>query len=329
MSAIGTKLTLLDIAKRVDPAGKTLPIAEVLTQMNEILLDIPFIECNDGSGHIGSIRTGLPAATWTQLNYGVQPSKSTTAQIKDTCGMLEAYSQIDKRVLDRAKDKNEVRAQEDVAFLEAMNQEMASALFYGNVATDPKKFTGLAPRFNSLAAASGANIVNAGGADSGGMTSIWLCGWGPLSGHALYPQNSKAGFEHQDLGEVTLEDAAGGLYQGVRGHYKWDMGFHIRDWRYFVRIANIDVSALTKDAASGADLVDLMAQAVEKLPNLNLVNPVFYCNQTIKSYLRRQIKNTENVSLSLDEVAGKKVLSFDGIPVRKCEKLVDTEATVS
>lgn len=327
--AIGTKMNLLDIAKRVDPSGKTLPIAEALTQMNEILLDLPFEECNDGSGHIGVTRVGLPSVTWTQLNYGVQPSKSVTAQIKDGCGMLEAYSEVDKRVIERAKDPNSVRLQEDIAFLEAMNQEMASKMFYGNIATDPKGFTGLAPRFNLKSAASGANIVDAGGADSGGMTSIWLCGWGPQSGYALYPQNSKAGFTHEDKGQVTLLDAANGKYEGYQSHYKWDIGLHIRDWRYFVRIANIDVSELKKDATAGADLVDLMAQAVELLPNLNLVNPVFYCNQTVKSMLRRQLSNKENVSLSLDTAGGKSVMAFDNIPVRRCDKLVNTEATVS
>ena len=329
MSAIGTKMTLLDIAKRVDPAGKVQAIAEVLTQTNEILTDLPFEECNDGTGHIGTTRTGLPSVTWTQLNYGVQPSKSTTAQIKDTCGMLEAYSQVDKRVVERASSPQEIRFQEDVSFLEAMNQEMASKLFYGNVAVDAKTFTGLSPRFNSLSAASGANIVSGESSDSGGSTSIWLAGWGPHSGYALYPKNSKAGFSHTDLGEVTLEDAAHGLYQGFRSHYKWDIGLHIRDWRYFVRIANIDVSALTKDASAGADILDLMSQAVELLPNLNLVKPVFYCNGTIKSFLRRQLMNKENVFLSVAEAAGKHVMSFDDIPVRKCDKIVNTEAVVA
>lgn len=326
--AIGTKYNLLDVAKRVDPSGKLLPIAEMMSSVNEILEDIPFIECNDGSGHIGSIRTGLPTVTWTELNYGVQPSKSTSKQIKDTCGMLEAYSQIDKRVLQRAgKNVNEVRADEDVTFLEAMNQEMASALFYGNVATDPKKFTGLAPRYNSSTAASYANVLTS-GANSGAMTSIWLVGWGPLGMHAIYPQNSAAGFTHEDLGEVTLTDAAGGLYQGVRSHYKWDIGFHQKDWRYAVRI-QVDSAILTKDATAGADLVDLMVQAVELLPNTNLVKPVFYCNQKIKSFLRRQVANKENVSLSLDEVAGKKILSLDGFPIRKCDKILNTEATIA
>ena len=161
-------------------------------------------------------------------------------------------------------------------------------------------------------------------------TSIWLVCWGPNTCHGIYPKGSQAGLNHQDLGEVTLEDAANGKYQGYRTHYKWDIGLSVRDWRYIVRIPNIDVSNLTKDASgSSAALVDLMVQAVEKLPNVNLGRCVFYGNRTISSILRRQITNTSNVRLSMDEVAGKRVMSFDGIPFRRNDAILNNEALVS
>jgi hypothetical protein len=135
---------------------------------------------------------------------------------------------------------------------------------------------------------------------------------------------------HQDLGEVTLEDAAGGKYQGYRTHYKWDIGVSVRDWRYVVRIPNIDISNLTKDASgSSANLIDLMVQALEKVPNLGLGRATFYGNRTISSFLRRQITNANNVNISMDEVAGKRVMTFDGIPFRRNDALLNTEAAVS
>ena len=72
-----------------------------------------------------------------------------------------------------------------------------------------------------------------------------------------------------------------------------------------------------------------MVQAVEKLPNVNLGRAVFYGNRTISSILRRQITNTSNVRLSMDEVAGKRVMSFDGIPFRRNDAILNTEATIS
>lgn len=321
--------TLSDVAKRLDADGKIDTIVELLNETNEILEDMTFMEGNLPTGHRSTIRSGLPSATWRKLNYGVQPSKSRTVTVQDNCGMLEAYAEVDKMLADLNGNTAAFRLSEDRAFLESMNQTMADTLFYGDTTTDPEKFMGLDARYNSLSAENGGNIV-AGGGSGADNHSIWLVVWGPNTVFGIYPKGSKAGFQHRDLGEVTLEDDAGGKYQGYRTHYKWDIGLVVKDWRYIVRIANIDDSALTKNASSGADLVDLMTQAIELIPNMGMGRPVFYCNRTIRSFLRRQIKNSNNVNISMDEVAGKKVVAFDGIPVRRVDALLDgTEATIS
>jgi hypothetical protein len=243
--------------------------------------------------------------------------------------MLEAYAEVDKALADLNGNTGSFRLSEDRAFLESMNQTMATTLFYGDTGTDPEKFMGLAPRYSSTSAESGDNIISAGGSGSDN-TSIWLVVWGPNTCHGINPKGSSAGLNHQDLGEVTLEDAAGGKYQGYRTHYKWDIGVSVRDWRYVVRIPNIDISNLNRDASgSSANLIDLMVQALEKVPNLGLGRATFYGNRTISSFLRRQITNANNVNISMDEVAGKRVMTFDGIPFRRNDALLNTEAAVS
>jgi hypothetical protein len=321
-------VTLMDLAKRCGPDGKVAGvIAEMLAQTNEILEDMSWLEGNLPTGHLTTVRTGLPDVAWRMLNYGVKPSKSKTKQVTDVCGMLEAYAQVDKKLADLNGNTQAFRVSEDRAFLESMNQEMAKTLIYGDTTADPKKFCGIAPRLSSLSAESGANVINAGG--DADRTSIYLVVWGPNTVHGIVPKGSKAGIQHQDLGEVTLTDAEGGQYQGYRSHYSWDCGLTVKDWRYIARIANIKTSALTKNAATGADLIDLLTQLVELPPTLSLGRPVIYCNKTIKSFLRRQIVNKSNVHLSLDQVAGKKVLTFDDIPVKRIDQITNAEAAVA
>lgn len=330
MSKLGTTaLTLADWAKRIDPEGKIAKVVEILSERNEILEDMAWVEGNLPTGHKTTIRSGLPTVAWRLLNYGVQPSKSRTVQVTDACGMLETYSEVDKSLADLNGNTAEFRLSEDIAFLEAMNQEMASTLFYGNTATDPEKFLGLAPRYNDSTAENGGNIIKGGGSGSDN-TSIWLIVWGDQSCHGIFPKGQITGLQHENLGQQTLTDAAGGRYEGYRSHYKWDAGLVLRDWRQVVRICNIDVSDLTKDrSGSSADLIDLMTQALETVENLKLGRPVFYCNKTIRSFLRRQISNKSNVNLTLDNAGGKMVLAFDGVPVKRCDALLNTEATVS
>lgn len=324
----GRNPTLLDVAKRTDPDGRIATIVEILSETNEILDDMSWVECNDGTSHRTTVRAGLPTVTWRKLNYGVPNSKSRTAQVKDSTGMLETYAKIDKALADMNGNTASFRVSEDTAFLEAMSQEMATTLFYGDTSVHPERFMGLAPRFNDSTAESGDNILNGGGTGSNN-TSIWLVVWGEQTAHGIYPNGSQAGLQQRDLGEDTTQDDNGGEYQIYRTHYKWDCGLTVRDWRFVVRIANVDVTALTKNASAGADLIDLMVQALETVPMLQRGKACFYCNRTIRSFLRRQITNRDNVWLSMDEVAGKKVVSFDSVPVRRCDALLSTEATVT
>jgi len=324
-----TNPTLADLATRLDPNGSVAQIIELLNQTNPVLEDMAWLEGNLPTGHKTTIRSGLPNGTWRKLNYGVQPEKSTTVQITDTCGMLESYAEVDKTLVNLNGNSAAFRLSEDRAFIEGMNQTMAETLFYGDSSADPEKFTGLAARYSQKSGVENGDNVILGGGSGSDNTSIYLVVWGPNTVHGIYPKGSQAGLQSEDLGQQTLLDAAGGRYEGYRTHYKWDCGLTLRDWRYVVRIANVDVSELTKNASAGADLVDLLVQAAEIPPNLAMGRPVFYANRTITSFLRRQIANKVSANLTLDSVAGKKVLNFDGIPFKRTDVLLNTEAAIS
>lgn len=324
-----TNPTLADVSARLTADGKIDPqIVEMLNETNEILDDMTVIEANGFTDHKTTVRSGLPSGTWRKLNYGVQPEKSRTVPVKDSMGMLETYAEVDKALADLNGNSAAWRLSEDRAFVEGMNQTMASTLFYGDSSADPEKFMGLAPRYNSLSAENAMNIIDAGGTGSDNA-SIWLVVWGPNTCHTIFPKGSAAGLQSRDLGEHTLTDAQGGKYQGYRTHYKWDIGAVLRDWRYVVRIANIDVSDLTKNASAGADLIDLMTQALELVPNIGMGRPAFYMPRKLRSILRRQIANkVAAATLTMEEVAGKKVVAFDGVPCRRTDALLLTEARV-
>jgi hypothetical protein len=245
--------------------------------------------------------------------------------------MLEAYAEVDKKLADLNGNTEAFRLSEDRAHLEGMNQELAASLFYANEATAPEEITGFGPRFNDQSALNGENILtDAATPDSTDNASIWLVVWGENTVHGIYPKGSKAGFDMQDLGEVTIEnvDGSGGRMQGYRTHYQWDAGLCVRDWRYVVRV-QVDFENLTKDAATGPDLTDLLVQALELPPSLSMGKPAFYMNRTMRTWLRRQMINkTKNSSLTLETMAGKKVLAFDGVPIRRVDALTATEAGI-
>lgn len=324
--------TLSDWAKRLDPDGKVPSIVELLSQTNEVLDDMLWMEGNLPTGHRTTVRTGLPTAAWRLLNTGTQPSKSTTAQIDEGCGMLEAWSEVDKDLALLNGNTAAFRLSEAQAFIESMNQEMAQTLFYGNSSVTPEEFTGLAPRYSSLSAANGANIVSAGGTGSD-QSSIWLVVWGPNSITGIFPKGSKAGLIHEDLGEETAETVAGiggSRMRVFRDRWQWKCGIALKDWRYVVRVANIDIGNLTSNSTP-ADLPNMFIKAMHRVLNLKMGKPVFYVNRSIMQYLDLQRRDDviSGGGITYDNVDGKINYAFRGIPIRICDALIETELQVS
>ena len=251
MASVGNTVpTLLDVAKRLDPDGKIAIIAELLSITNEIQTDMAYVEGNLPTGNRTTVRTGLPTVAWRLLNGGITPSKSTTAQIDEQCGILEAWSEVDPDLADLNGNRGQYRLSEAKAFIEAMNQENASVLFYGNSGLNPEKFTGLAPRYSSLSGGNAQNIIDGGGTGSDNA-SVWLVGWGDNTVTGIYPKGSTAGLQHNDYGEVTIQNSTAigtSRMRALQERFQWKCGIALKDWRYVVRLCNIDVSNLVAES---------------------------------------------------------------------------------
>jgi hypothetical protein len=330
-----TQPTLLDHAKRIDPDGKVPIVAELLSQTNEILTDAVFVQGNLPTGHRVVVRTGLPTVYWRTLNAGVPTSKSTTAQVDEGCGMMEARSHVDQKLAALSDDIAGFRLSEDKAFIEAMNQLQATTMFYGNPATDPRQYLGLSARYGAISGAGNAtNIIDAGGVSSNN-TSIWLIVWSDQTVFCTFPKNSKAGLSHKDLGEESVQDSNGGWYQALRTLYQWDNGLVVKDWRYAVRICNINTTNLVTES-SAADVLKLMIKAIARIPSIKMGRPVFYMNRTVKEMLEIQTlgKNTSGSgvinNVILDDLGklSQVMSTFRGIPIRQVDTLLNTEARV-
>lgn len=325
--------TLLDLQKSLDPDGKIAAVVEILNATNEILMDMTWIEGNLPTGHRTTIRTGLPVPTWRKLYGGVQPTKSTRVQVTDNTGMLEAYAEVDKALADLNGNTAAFRLSEDRPHIEGLSQEMAQTIFFGNETSAPEEFTGLAPRFANLTADENSDNVIDGLGTGADNASIWLIVWGPNTCHGIVPKGSRAGIQFEDKGQVTIEDVdgSGGRMEAYRSHYRWDAGLTVRDWRFIVRIANIDKSDLTADASgSSANLPELMFQATELIPSLSMGRAAFYMSRDVRTKVRQQsAAGISSSTLTIDDLGGANVISFSGIPVRRVDALAADEAALT
>lgn len=335
MATIGNDVfTFADLAKRMDPNLQDVAaVVEVLSQQNDILKFLPFMEGNLPTGHRTTVRAGKPTVGTRRINQGVLPTKSQTKQVDEGTMLLEAYSEADTELLRLGGNESAIRASEDVAHLEAMNDFFSSTFFYGNPAINIDRFLGLAPRYNSSTGEYGNQIIKAGGSGSDN-TSIWLVGLGERGLHGIYPKGTNAGVEREDLGKQVIQD--NGTRRTVKmTKFTWHAGLAVKDYRHIIRIANIDVSNLAS-FGSGSDtsaaLLRMMIQAMNKIPG----NPngyglkyAFLMNETTKTWADIMTTEKSNGAFTLKEIHGQEFTAFRGIPVIKCDAITDAESAVA
>jgi len=332
MATLGNSFVdLIDIYKQQDGRGQFIEVIQMLMELNPMLDDALAVECNKGTTHLHTVSTGLPTVTWGKLYQGIPNSKGTKAQVEDTTGFVEGLSTVDKRLLELSNNEGAVRLAEAQSYLEAMSQEAATKLIYGNSASDPEEFMGLSPRFNSLSAANGNQIIDAGGTGSDN-TSIWFITWGDNQCQLLYPKGTLAGVQRDDKGEQRVLDGSNNAYYAMEELFRWHIGLAVKDWRYVSRIANIDVSDMQ---AGSIALYNFMRKAYYKLQNRRVAGGkiAIYCNRDVLESLDALATNagaSDNfVRLKPMEIEGKEVMTYRGIPIRETDAIINTEARVT
>jgi hypothetical protein len=334
-----TNLTIADVTKRSDPMGKAARIAELLNQTNEILTDAVFKEGSLPLGDQVTQRTSLPAVSNRLINQGVAQTKSTTAQIIESCAIFETRNEID---VDAVKgDPDAFRMSEDLAFREALNQAVVQAMFYGNLAVNAASFNGLAVRYSSLSSPVAQNILDAGGS-TGSLTSIYLVCWGDDFVYCPYPQGSVGGLLHENLGVQTVHtdsNLTGTLkMQAYVSRWQWKVGLAIKDWRCAGRICNISVADLmgvtsTQALTASTSIIRLMLRLLYRLPYRNAGKCAFYLNRTAHSGLAiaamDKSQNVLSVQSGMTQFGKPDTwLSFLGYPLRQVDGILNNEARI-
>lgn len=328
--------TLYDVAGYISGQSAPKIMIEALSKVNGFFDDITMIEANNGTSNDAQIRSGLPTGTWRKYYQGVQPEKSARVQVSDKSAQLTSYSNLDKGLHDRqGANAGAWRKSEDVAFFEGLSQTMLDALFYGDISTDTSKFNGLSARYSTLnpAVPISANVLNAGGVGDDN-SSIWVVQWSPQTVAMFYPQGTQAGLQVMDKGMQTVTAPAemgGGQYEAYQTYFEWNAGLSVMDWRSAVRVANIDVSLLTANISTGADLPSLVDDALDQLPTVAGARVVIYMSKKVHQMFKKQIEFKSNYQMKKEDYYGngRKVATYNGEVVRVVEQLLDTEAAVT
>ncbi len=323
-------LTLVELAKRTDPRGGTMAITEILSETNEIIQDMIWLEANDTFSHKTLRRLSMPSASWRKMNAGVGVGASRTYETVETIGMLEAYAETDVEVVNAASDPRAIRMQEATAYIEGMGMTLANTTFYGDSSVTPETFTGLSVRLN---ATSQQNVIGQGHTHATGNTSVYIVSWAPTKVHMIYPRGSASmGITHRDLGEVTVHTGSAlhgnsslAMFQAYRDHFSMKAGLCVRDERCIARLANIDFTG-------GTASIQLDEDNLIKLLNFmpaRGAGSVLYMERNLMASFDIMAKDKTNVVYTPGAPFGAPQVTFRGHTIHMCDEISTSETVIS
>lgn len=316
-------LTLKDHAKMLAPGGVVSHVVDLMSQKSPAIRDAVFRMGNLPTGHRIVARTGLPSAYFRRYNEGFRMSKGRYDQFDETCGQLAVRTAVDVDLAE-LDGIDAARAREAEGVVEAFTQGAERGLWYESTATGAHKFTGLTPRLNDLGSDFASQIVVHTETPAGNNnTSMWFVVWGDRTVYGIFPKGSTAGLNPHNRGIIDVPDRDGRPVPSYVVDWRWKLGFAVEDYRYLVRIANIDLSTL-----SGADdtLIPAMIRAYTRLQDTTSGRPVIYCNRVVWEYLWLQSRTFAKAQITVGEEEGRPKMRFMGIPIEITDGLLATEA---
>jgi len=339
MSTLGTRNpTYRDVLSGLrKDQSRDADIVELFVEENPILDDIVVTEANEGTSNLTTIRAGLPTPAWTGLYEGPQPSKGSKKQVKDASGTVESLLEIATKLYDIAPDREAFMLDEAKTHVEAMGQEVAGTIVYGDIASDPKTFNGLVKRYP--------NISNGEDSDespfyvldgsktaisTAALRSIWLIGHGTKAVSCFYPKGTRGGIVRNPVEDVWSEDVTNGKYKVKRQLFQWHVGLTVRDFRYAGRIANIESDAMF--ASSGQpDYLELVRRLHIRVRNGGVRQTWYMDRLTFEMLNVCASRKTQNNAIRSDTLFERPVQTLYGIPVRILDALEvnETEAVVA
>jgi hypothetical protein len=308
-----TNMSILDAAKAAGADGILLNCAELLNKKKGMLPHIPWQETDTAEGHLSAQTTSLPTVSDIVYNVGGTASKSTVANILETCQGVECWLTPDDRVLNYGGNPGGKMSKETMRATEAMKQAVQERYITGNGDTTPGQLYGFYSRLGSLSSNAARNIIDCDGTGSNNASILYVR-WSPDAIYGLYPKGTKAGLQMEDFGRIpVLEDSKEIVRRKVK--LEWYFGLAIDDWRQAGRACNIDVPALL--AGTGANLPKRMRDLQTVVEDNEHGVGAYYMNRTLAGILREQTISAVGAGggLTFKNFNGERVMEFDGIQV--------------
>lgn len=324
-----TNLTLSEQMKQIGPSGNYLEIVNVLSQVNEMDIDAPYVMANDQFADVSSKVVSMPTIGNRRINRGTFGGLGRTTQHKEFIEILEARPFIDTLLLAGMPDGGaQARLNQMKIFMEAMAQTKADHLLYGSNLLDGEVIDGFLTRLSDLTAS---NVYDMGGTGSD-TCSILLIDWDPARCNLIFPRavlngNSNMGITEVDNGKQRITDDAGGALDVLESVIRVAFGIKVLDDRNIARLANIESDGDANTMFATGQMRDLR-KAINNLTSRGRKGNI-YCNTDIKTQFDIWASESLGGLTMTKDVWGNPVTSLGPIQIRMMDAMTSTETALA
>jgi hypothetical protein len=186
------KLTALEVVRRTNQPWPN-RIVECVSQTNQILLDMPFVKCNNGTFHTITQRVGLTGSSVRSYYQGTKSVATQTKQVNEPTGMYQAVAKTDAKLVEHSGDADGLQRTESIGVMNGMGIQQAKDFIYGR--HDPANRNGVDGFAARLDKIDGRQVFDMSALPHGSstdFTSIYLVALGDTFLHGIYPDSSKS-----------------------------------------------------------------------------------------------------------------------------------------
>ena len=316
------ELTLPDLARRFSDDGAMLTVVNSLSQRNRFIEDMRYKEAMTETQEYFGFETSLPTGQWLSPGQGVISERSDQDTMVEDIGSLRALSRLNYDVVRlSAGSLDAIRTQEDMRFIKGLSHTITQTVLYGNMAVNPKQFTGLAPRYNSKAW----KTTFSGGGSGSDLMSVWIVNWNIDDGaYIFYPKGS------QNLGiniiplpmSHATDTENGGEYIAYRTFFNIEWGMAIKRRDNVVRYGDIETSGST-NTWDYRTMIRALNQLWEP------TGAVIYGNREGLTQMDLIAVDKANVEYRSSEVYGHVTKNFQGHEAKLVEQLLEAESALA
>jgi hypothetical protein len=318
------RMTAIEVIKLTKGSQDPFLVMDYLKETNELVIDLPVVKCNDGTGHkLALMETGDRPEGAHRTYYQGTPDVTVRTKVRrEVTTTIEAWSKVDEMLAGDSGDADRLRSGVAARVITGIGEQQVREFVYGKRKSgdeDDGEINGLASRLDKV---DNKNVFSMGGTGAS-LTSLYIAAVGENHFHLIYPQfgDGTIGVSRYQKEMQTVLDDKGRKYDVYQDKFRVRHGIAIPNPYAVKRICNIAPNV------NREDLMDKILSVIRRMPG-GAPTYAIYANYMVQDIFDKAARLMDNIVRQAEDPWGKQINTIRGYRIRTVQAIREDEAVV-